>query len=174
MTQTPPPTSRRSARAAAPQRRVSPHVRPLVEQDFFGWVDLYAASLEQLGAEFRDVVALRTWRELGFANGTPGTAGMECIVAERAGSLAGFAISAPAFTLTTGEPRLDVLALSVPRLNDDGPALEALIEALHERAQTLGALELRWSVPVNAIDMVQLSGRIGEVTPLAVYRMPTA
>lgn len=173
MTQTPPPASRRSARAAAaPSARIAPVVRPLAHTDFFAWVEQYAAFLERIGADFRDELALRTWQELGVSDGAPRTAGLECIVADRAGSLAGFAISAPTFSAFDGARRLDVMALSVTRLADDGAALEALLGALHERARTLGAPQLRWLVPANAIDMVHLSGQVGEVTPFAVYRMP--
>ena len=174
MTQTPPPASRRSARAATPAMRLAPVVRPLAADDFFAWVEQYAAFLERLGVGYRDDLALLTWQELGMPADAPLTAGLECVVADRAGSLAGFAMSVPSFSAFEGQRRLDVVALSVARLNDDGVALEALIGALHERAHRLGASELRWLIPANAVDMVHLSGRIGEVTPLAVYRMPVS
>lgn len=174
MTQNSPGLSRRRARAAQPTAaRIAPSVRPLADGDFFAWVEMYAAYLEQLGEEYRDDRALRAWRQFGLGPGTNAPLpGVEAIVAERSGNLVGFAISQPTVSVIDGSRRLDVPAFYIERLDHDGRALEALLEALHARAVAEQATQLRWQVPEDAVELRRRLERLGAGSEQWVYEMP--
>lgn len=169
-----PPSPRRVAREARAisGMRPTPEVRDLVDADFFRWVELYAGSLEQLGIEYRDDIALRAWYELGFSGHAPSREGMRSIVVGRGTNLAGFAVSAPSFSLLDGERYLEVKALFVERMEYDGAALEALMSSLHARANEVGAASLRWYAPADADAFLHLSHQLGDDVALRVIKMP--
>ena len=174
MTQNTPGLSRRRGREhrAAPAR-VAPVVRPLAGGDLFAWIELYAAYLEQMGVDYRDDAALRTWRELGLGDGAgEPLPGLQAIAAERSGNLVGFAISQPTVSPIEGVRRLEVPALYVERLDHDGLALESLLEALHRRAAEVGAVRVRWHVPEEAAEIRRRCERLGSRTSECVYEMP--
>ncbi|NLT25471.1 MAG: hypothetical protein GXX90_02240, partial [Microbacteriaceae bacterium] len=98
--------------------------------------------------------------------------GVEAIVAERSGNLVGFAVSQPSMSALDGRRRLDVPTLYVERLDHDGQALEALLEALHARAARLGADRLRWELPGGAREAQHRCERLGTRTDDLVYETP--
>ena len=173
MTNHSPGLSRRRARESRiGGARIAPTIRPLAGADLFAWIDLYAAFLEEMGMPYRDDAALRTWRELGLADDAEPLPGVEAIVAERSGNLVGYAVSQPSMSTLDGRRRLDVPALYVERLDHDGQALEALLEALHRRAAEVGADRLRWEIPEAAHEARHRCERLGARTDDCAYEMP--
>lgn len=156
--------SRRTARSSGPSRPV-PTARNLEDADFFAWVGLYAQFLEQFGVPFDDTRALRTWQAL---DAEPG---FTTVALERSGHLCGFAFAAPVIDACEGGIRLEVTAVFVERVESDGVALEALVEALHNHAVAAGANKLSWRLPPAHESFARLSSQFGELTEFGSYEM---
>jgi GNAT superfamily N-acetyltransferase len=113
-------------------------IRPARAGDEPAWRELWAGYCEYYEVEVPEDVTAQTWRRL-LAEG-----GHECLVAERAGEVVGFAnyLLHPSTWSTRARCYLEDLFVA-PAARGAG-AGRALIEALRERAREHGWREVYW------------------------------
>lgn len=165
MTESLPHTSRRRARAMATSRP-TPTVRPLADSDFFAWVGLYSGYLREMGVQFTDERALRTWQSIQQISQ------LQAFVVERSGHLAGFALATPHLGALDGFLRLELGAIYVEQMDTDTASLEALVEALNNHAASVGASKLLWRAPASNDMYLRMSNQFGSLTDFGTYEMP--
>lgn len=165
MTDSLPRTSRRRARAMAASRP-TPTVRPLADSDFFAWVDLYNQFLTEMGVQFTDERALRTWQSMHQLSE------LSAFVVERSGHLTGFTYATPHLDCYDGRLLLEIGAIYVEDMDSDSAALEVLVGALNDHAASTGATKLIWRMRTSNDSYLRMSRQFGTVTDYGTYEMP--